>query len=337
MMNTPTPVSVIICAYTEERWHDLVAAITSVQEQTLSPSEIIIVIDHNKQLFGRVQAHFPDVITVENRASRGLSGARNTGIAVARGTFIAFLDDDAQAAPNWLERLYHSCRDPHILGVGGTVVPRWLCKQPRWFPSEFYWVVGCSYQKQPGRSVVVRNPYGGCTCIKQEVFQVIGGFREEMGRIGTVPMGGEETELSIRATQHWPEKVFLYEPHAYIYHRIPTERARWNYFLARCYAEGLSKSMLTRYVGAKDSLSQERAYTLWTLPLGVFKGLTDVVCRRDLSGFLRAGAILIGLMVTTAGYINGSIKHYTQSGQNMYVEQQLAHVKQEDTSSSKIC
>jgi GT2 family glycosyltransferase len=301
-------IAVIICAYTEERWDDLVAAVASLRLQTLLPSEIIIVIDHNKRLFERARAQFADATVVENKAARGLSGARNTGLEMTHGDLIAFLDDDAEAAPDWLERLCDCSTDPKVLGVGGTVVPRWLGKRPNWFPSEFYWVVGCTYQHIPSQPIVVRNPYGGCTCIKQEVFQTIGGFREGIGRIGTVPMGGEETELSIRATQHWPEKVFLYEPRALIYHRIPAQRARWRYFLSRCYAEGISKATITKFVGVKDSLSSERAYTTQMLPRGVCKGITDTLLRRDLSGLLRAGAIIAGLVTTTAGYVKGSLK-----------------------------
>jgi GT2 family glycosyltransferase len=304
-------IAVIICAYTEERWDDLVAAVASLRLQTLLPSEIIIVIDHNKRLFERARTQFADVTVVENKAARGLSGARNTGLKVAHGNLIAFLDDDAEAAPDWLERLYDCSTDPKVLGVGGTVIPRWLGKRPSWFPSEFYWVVGCTYQHIPDQPIVVRNPYGGCTCIKQEVFQTIGGFREGIGRIGTVPMGGEETELSIRATQHWPEKVFLYEPRALIYHRIPAQRARWRYFLSRCYAEGISKATITKFVGAKDSLSSERTYTTRMLPRGVCKGIADALLRRDPSGLLRAGAIIAGLATTTAGYVKGSLKQRT--------------------------
>lgn len=324
-------ISVIICAYTEERWEDMVAAVASLHMQTLLPSEIVIVIDHNRPLFERAQTQFSDAIVVENKAARGLSGARNTGLARAHGSLIAFLDDDAEAAPDWLERLYACSTDPTVLGVGGTVLPRWLSQQPRWFPTEFYWVVGCSYRQQPDQPVVVRNPYGGCTCIKQEVFQAIGGFREGIGRIGTIPMGGEETELSIRATQHWPERTFLYEPRACIYHRIPDQRARWSYFLSRCYAEGISKATITHFVGAKDSLSAERAYTAHLLPQGVLNGITDALFRRDLTGILRAGAIITGLLVTAAGYVKGNMAQRTVSHPVTSIEQRkssqpLAHI-----------
>ena len=299
-------VSVVICAYTEERWHDLVAAVESIQHQIAAPREIIVVVDHNTHLLERARAHLPGVVVIENNESQGLSGARNTGIARAQGAYIAFLDDDATAEPDWLARLSHCCEDPQVLGVGGTVEPAWLSSRPAWFPEEFYWVIGCTYQRSPGKPVVVRNPFGGCTCYRREVFEVVGGFKHEIGRVGTRPMGCEETELCIRAKQHWSEKVFLYEPAARIHHRIAPHRASWRYFRSRCYAEGISKALVAHYVGAKDALASERAYTLRTLPRGIIRGLLDGFLHLDLAGFLRAGAIIAGLMITVVGYQAGS-------------------------------
>ena len=44
MAQTVYDISVIICAYTEDRWDDLVASVKLVQQQTLSPREIIVVV-----------------------------------------------------------------------------------------------------------------------------------------------------------------------------------------------------------------------------------------------------------------------------------------------------
>lgn len=305
-MNTTLNVSVVICAYTEERWDDLVAAVESIRQQNTPPREIILVIDHNPSLLDRVRTHISDIIAIENNRPQGLSGARNSGLTVAQGACIAFLDDDATAEPDWLELLYRSCEDSQILGTGGIVEPQWMGRRPTWFPEEFYWVVGCSYQSLPETPQVVRNPFGGCTCFQREIFDVVGGFRDGVGRVGTIPMGGEETELCIRAHQHWPKKVFLYNPHARIHHRIPVHRASWRYFQSRCYAEGLSKALVTRYVGAKDSLASERAYTLKTLPNGVLRNIKNSIVRHNLIGFQRAGAIIAGLFITTIGYLVGT-------------------------------
>ena len=302
--------SVVICAYTEERWHDLVAAVESIQRQSVLPREIIVVIDHNTPLFECAQAHLSGVTVIESSQPKGLSGARNSGIAVSQGSLITFLDDDAIAEPDWLERLGGCCQDPRVLGAGGVVKPLWSGERPTWFPDEFYWVVGCTYQHLPDKSTAVRNLFGGCTCIRRGVFETVGGFRNGLGRVGTRPLGGEETELCIRAKQYWPEKFFLCEPQAIIHHRIPSHRINWCYFRSRCYAEGLSKAAVTRYVGVKDGLASERAYTLRTLPQGMVQGVKDGLFRRDLAGFLRAGAIAVGLMMAIAGYVVGTISHF---------------------------
>jgi len=306
MTENTEDVSVIICAYTEERWSDLSDAIESIQQQTVHARELILVIDHNKPLLERVQRHLPGVTAIENSGPTGLSGARNSGIARAKSALVAFLDDDAIAEPDWLERLCGCFDDEIVLGAGGTVEPAWTSEQPAWFPREFNWVVGCTYLIPPEQPIVVRNPFGGCTCFRRSMFEGIGGFRSEIGRTKARPMGCEETELCIRARQHWPEKVFLYEPRARIHHRIPPGRATWRYFSSRCYSEGLSKALVAQFVGAKDGLASERAYTLRMLPLGVARGIRDGLLHLNTSGFTKAGAIIVGLFLTTSGFIAGT-------------------------------
>src|SRR5260221_220889 len=234
-------VSVVICAYTLARWDDLVAAVGSVRRQIVPPREIIVVVDHNPGLLQYVYEQIPGVITVENWETRGLSGARNCGIRVAKGELVAFIDEDALAKPDWLEWLTAGYSDPNVFGVGGTVEPIWLTDRPGWFPEEFNWVVGCSYRGLPETTALVRNLIGCNMSFRREVFESIGGFKHGIGRVGTRPTGCEETELCIRLNQHCPNAILLYEPMARVYHRVPGQRACWKYFGARCYAEGQSK------------------------------------------------------------------------------------------------
>ncbi|MGH2409551.1 MAG: glycosyltransferase family 2 protein [Chloroflexota bacterium] len=296
--------SVIICAYTEDRWDDLSAAVESVRAQGRPPMEIIVVIDHNPPLAQRARMALPGAVVIENREARGLSGARNTGIAAAKGDVVAFLDDDAIAAPDWLNRLTAGYADPLVHGVGGAIESAWSAGRPRWFPKEFDWVVGCTYRGMPRHASPVRNMIGANMSFRREVFAVVGGFRNGMGRLGTRPLGCEETELCIRVRKHWPRTILLYEPRALVRHRVPAHRARWAYFRARCYSEGLSKAQVSEFVGAKDGLESERHYTFSTLPRGVVRGLADTM-KGDLTGLGRAGAIITGLAVTSAGYLAG--------------------------------
>ena len=121
-------VTVVICAYTELRWRLLLAGIASVRAQTLTPQELIVVVDHNPSLHRRLRAQVEPqdaVKVVENSGPHGLSGARNTGVYAATGDVVAFLDDDAAAAPDWLERLCALYDDQDVIAVGGRIVPRW--------------------------------------------------------------------------------------------------------------------------------------------------------------------------------------------------------------------
>ena len=318
-------ISVVICAYSEKRWNDLQAAVESIRQQTQLPGEIILVIDHNPGLLTQVREHIPGVVVAENTEARGLSGARNSGIAVAKGQIIAFLDDDAVATPDWLIKLSEGFTDPQVLGIGGPVIPLWSDKAPPWLPEEFYWVVGCTYRGMPQSEQAIRNPIGANMAFRRGVFDTVGGFRSGIGRVGMSPVGCEETELCIRASQHWPERMFLYQPQATVFHRISSHRTHWHYFYSRCYAEGLSKAVVTRYVGVKDALASEYTYTIRALPRGGIQSLKDALLYHDLTGFARAGAIVVGLAVTAVGYLIGSVLLWITKFKNIIVVDRFSH------------
>lgn len=315
--------SVVVCAYTEKRWDDTLEAVDSLFNSDVPPQEVVLVVDHNPELYDRFSSHFDTVDgvhVIENLDVQGLSGARNSGIMVSDGEYIGFLDDDALADPDWLSRLTKWCKeDKNILGAGSKVDPIWVDGEASWFPAEFNWTVGCTYTGMPGFPTEVRNPFGGSMVIRKSVFDLVGGFRTGTGRIGDVPLGCEETELSIRARQHFPDMRFIYDPNARIRHKVPGKRLTWSYFLSRCYNEGISKALLARLVGAQDSLSTEKSYTLRILPKGVLKGIRDFLFRADVSGLARASAIVAGLFTTGFGYLVGIIKFTRSSAQKQAV------------------
>lgn len=300
-------VSVVICAYTEARWPQLLAAVDSVAGQTTPAAEVIVVIDHNPTLRRRAQAELPGAKVVENTGVRGLSGARNTGVAAATGSVVAFLDDDAVAEPNWLEQLGLGYGDPRVVGVGGVAEPIWPSRQVGWFPEEFLWVLGCSHLGTPRTNADVRNFIGCNMSFRRSVFDEVGGFRTEIGRVGTYPAGCEETELCIRIKQLRPQGRLLYRPSARVKHHVTASRLTRAYFLQRCFAEGLSKALVSSAVGAKDGLATERAYTLQVLPKGVMRNAKRAFLERDPMGLARAGNILLGLSATAAGYLKGTV------------------------------
>jgi glucosyl-dolichyl phosphate glucuronosyltransferase len=297
-MSNRIRVSVVVCAYTEDRWDRLAAALASVRGQSRPAAETIVAVDHCPPLARRLAAAFGEVTVVESGGRPGLSGVRNAGLGRASGDVVAFLDDNARAAPDWLERLAAGYAAPEVVGVGGAVLPAWEAGRPGWFPSEFDWVVGCSYTGLPRRPEPVRNLIGANMSFRREVFELVGGFTEWLGRLGARPLGCEETELAIRIRQRRPEARLLYDPAAVVHHHVPRQRARWRYFRSRCYAEGLSKAAVSRLVGAGDALAAERSYVRRVLPRAVARGLAP--------GELRTAATASAAWPSTAwGYLRG--------------------------------
>ncbi len=304
-------ISVIICAYSEKRWDELCKAVQSLQTQSLPPHEVILVIDHNPRLLDRARAQFRNVILLENHETQGLAGARNTAIENAQGEIIAFLDDDAVAASNWLELLSAGYEDSQVVGVGGKLEPLWPSGRPSWFPEEFDWVVGCTYRGLPEERAPIRNLIGANMSFRREVFDEVK-FYSGIGHTPTRPFGGSDPDFCIRVTQSFPDKVLLYEPQALVYHHVDEKRTHWNYFRLRCYNEGLSKSVLTRRVGSQVGLSSERRYTVRTLPMAALRCLVNAL-RGDLTCLGRGFTIVAGLMITATGYFIGLMgQQFTQ-------------------------
>ncbi|MFJ8042069.1 glycosyltransferase [Kitasatospora sp. NPDC096147] len=299
----PPTLTVVICCYTMARWPDLVAAVRSVQHQQHPAEELLLVVDHCPELAVRAAGVLADVTVVPNRERPGLSGARNTGTALAHGEVVAFLDDDATADPDWTVCLLAGYRDRRVLGVGGLVRPRWESGRPAWFPPEFDWVVGCSYLGMPERGGCVRNFIGANMSFRRAELLAAGGFRPDLGRVGSRPLGCEETELCIRLSARHPDALLRYEPSAGVSHRVPEGRTNWTYFQARCYAEGLSKAAVARHAGRRPALASERRYLRSTVPRGMARAL-----RPGGGGPRELGALALGVAVTVGGYATGRLR-----------------------------
>ncbi|WP_328953891.1 glycosyltransferase family 2 protein [Kitasatospora purpeofusca] len=298
----PAPdLTVVICAYTVERWDDLSAAVASVHAQRRPAEELLLVVDHCPELLRLAREHLTGLRILANRQRRGLSGARNTALAEARCALVAFLDDDAAADPDWTEHLLAGYRDPGVLGVGGLVRPWWRTGRPDWFPPEFDWVVGCSYRGLPVRAAPVRNLIGANMSFRRAEVLAAGGFRTDLGRVGRRPLGCEETDLCIRLAAQHPGAVLRYEPAAAVHHRVPAARTTFGYFAARCWAEGCSKAAVVRYDGAAAGLASERAYLRHTVPVALLRSLRR---RRTAT----AGALCAGVAVTATGYLTGVVR-----------------------------
>jgi GT2 family glycosyltransferase len=289
-------VSVVVAAHTLDRWGDIVAGVDALAHQTVPPLETILVVDHNDDLLARARDAFPGIRVLDNQRTGGASGARNTGVAAAKGTIIAFVDDDARPEPDWIERLLPAYDDPSVLAVGGVARPVWPDRRPAHLPPELDWLVGCTYLGQPTVRTDVRNLWGCNMSVRAEVFDRVGGFDEEVGRIGLVPLGNEETELCIRIAQRIPGARVVFEPSAVVHHRVTEARCRWSYLVTRSHAEGISKAAMSRVVGTGDATSDERRYATRVLPRGVLRELAHLNVRG-------AVGIVTCLAVTTWWYV----------------------------------
>jgi GT2 family glycosyltransferase len=299
-----TDISVIICAYSLERWDDLVEAVDSLHTQTIPPKQIIVVIDHNSELYDRAKTELKALV-LENRASRGASGARNVGAAFAAGEVISFIDDDVVANSDWVERTIRAYQDNRIIGVVGFVKPLWLTKEPSWFPPEFYWTVGSTYLGMPEHAQPVRNGWTGNLSLRRDIFQEIGGFREGFGKVGFVS-SPEDTDFCIRASAARPHLHWYFRPDVIVKHKIPAARTTRKYFAYRCYREGVGKAHLNTLVG-DAGISEERSYVKKVLPAGIWRNLSDAF-QGDFNGFTRSLMIIAGLFLTVIGYIMGHLQ-----------------------------
>ena len=291
--------TVVVCAHDEARWTDLQAAVGSLERQSLRPAEVVVVVDHNPRLLIMARERFADAIVVENTGHPGLGEARNTGVECSSASVVAFLDDDAVASEHWLASLAERYADADVAGVGGSIRARWVSGRPRWFPPEFDWVVGCSYRGMPESVSDVRNLLGCNMSFRREVVEELGRFQ--------LGYGCDETEFCIRLHQRWPSRRLTYVPFASVSHRVPDERGRVGYFARRCWFEGGSKAVVSKLVGAGDGLSTEVSYARRVLPQGARRGVGDFVLRGDSGGIARAGAIVLGLTATAAGYLWGHL------------------------------
>ncbi|MDS1113147.1 glycosyltransferase [Gordonia westfalica] len=288
--------SVVICCYTQRRRPQLDAAIVATIAQLGADDELIIVVDHNPELFDDLTAGAPELTVVANAGARGLSEARNTGTVAASGDVVVFLDDDACPTPGALDAVRTRMRDAGVVAVGGAVEALWETAAPRWFPDEFGWVVGCDYRGLPDHGAAIRNPIGAAMAVRRHALLGIGGFSPALGRRGTLPAGCEETLMGIALRERDPDAGIVRDTTFRVTHFVPDDRGTFGYFTSRCYHEGRSKAVLTSLTGADTALASERRYTTRVLPTGVWRHRHTPA---------RVAALVAGFVCTCTGYARG--------------------------------
>jgi GT2 family glycosyltransferase len=292
-------VGVVVACYTEERWTSMLRVIAAIAEQTLRPEAVVFVVDHNETLHRRLTAAVPgDVTVLRNEESPGAGGSRNTGVSALATDLVAFLDDDAVPAADWLEQLAAHMRDQTIIGAGGGVEADWSSAEPRWFPRECGWVVG---RRDGSGAVRVRNVWSASMIVDRAAFSEAGGFRAEFGKVGSASEP-EDTDLCLRLT-HATGRGWLFEPRARVYHRVSSERANIRFFFRRCWMEGRGKASLrARSDRSLPILDEEVAFVTRLLPSALAEHLRTAL-GGDLMALARAGLLLGGTATTCLGFV----------------------------------
>lgn len=301
--------SVIVCAYASRRLGQTLECVDRVLAQRPSPDEVIVVVDHNESLQAELRSRLPaQVRIIANRGEPGLSSARNTAVELSRHDVVVFIDDDAVPHEGWLAGLLAAFEDPSVTVAGGQALAVWERTQPAWFPDEFLWVVGCSYRGLPSAGPV-RNPLGCNMAVRAAAFERVGLFDPGIGRLGTRPLGCEETELCVRIAREVETAQLVLVRGATVDHRVPQNRGTPQYLLRRCYYEGISKALVRKLADGR-SLDTERAYVRSALARSIASNLRRAVTGPDRDSAVgQAVAVIAGVAAAATGYLVGRV-HY---------------------------
>ena len=112
-------VSVIVCSYNGGR--TLARCLESLGKLNYPNYEVILVDDGSTDNTAEIAAQFPNVRYI-HQTNHGLSHARNTGAAAAKGQVFAYTDSDCMADPDWLYYLIGTLTSSNYAGVGGPNV-----------------------------------------------------------------------------------------------------------------------------------------------------------------------------------------------------------------------
>ena len=318
-------VTVIILAYSMERWSLTCDSVESVLNQSVLPREIIMCIDENPELLERLSEHWrgragsvPSIRVVESRRDRGqpkladgeeerrsshashgshIASGRTTGVELAKTEIVAFLDDDAAADRDWLARLIEPLEDPSVAAVGGAPLPVYGKPRPRWFPPEFDWVFGCAYAGLPTSRAPVLRLIGANMAARRRDLLAIGGLHSM----------ADDLDMCHRLLERSPQSRLVYEPAAIVRHYVHADRLTFHYFWWRCFWVNREKVAIMRGLGEAANLKADRRFVQRSLSVGVLRGLRELL-GGDVGGLERALSIVLGVGVAAIAYATGTVE-----------------------------
>jgi glycosyltransferase involved in cell wall biosynthesis len=215
--------------------------------------EIVIVDNNSHDMTARLVADFSRTTAIPVRyvfePRQGLTHARNRGIREARGSIIAFTDDDVLPAPDWIAQIPAAMERWNADGVGGRILPRWEeASPPRWLAENPHLMSRLAIMDSEASRLLAlqlgEQPkvWGANMAFRREVFERAGGFDPRRGIVGDKLFRGEETDLVNRALGLG--LTIAYDAALTVFHRIGPDRMRKGYFRKLIFddAEGEARS-----------------------------------------------------------------------------------------------
>jgi glycosyltransferase involved in cell wall biosynthesis len=295
-------VSVVVCTYSMERYGPFSEAVESALAQTHEPVEVVVVVDGNDDVFARVREDFggeENVVLHCNDENRGISYSRTKGAELASGEIVAFIDDDATAEPDWVEKLVDVYENSDAIAVGGDVVPDWQVERPSFFPAEFYWLVGCVEPGFAEDGEEVRNTYGSNISYRREEFLEVGGYDPNTGRKGDKHLQAHEAPVGIRLLEEYGRGMVFTED-AVVHHKLFEYRGEFQWLLFRSFWQGYSKRVMDLlYPDAPDDKS---AYLKQLLTYFVPERLKKLVRSPSVAAVQQLVAIFVFTGAVGLGY-----------------------------------
>lgn len=223
-------ITVVICTYNRAAY--IYDAMESLVQQTLDKTafEVIIVnnnsIDDTEKICLDFIANHPEYqFQYLNESKQGASFARNTGAALAKGDLLCFMDDDAVAGKDYLERIVaFFAAYPDAGGLGGKIIPKYIPAEPEWMSYYVSSMVG-NFDYSPSVAIFSPNryPLESNMIIRKRDFDAIAGFNTALpGVVGTLRIGGEGKDFFMRLKALG--RVIYYDPAIAVQHVVEVSK-----------------------------------------------------------------------------------------------------------------
>lgn len=234
--------SIAICTYNRPRL--LNHCLASLVKQSYLPSNLEIwVIDNadnqkTKQLVAKYASVLPIFYVVEPNV--GLSHARNKALEVASFDWVCYLDDDAKASTNFVERMFWIRDHFDFDAFGGMFYPWYEEKKPKWLPNWFGQFK--MHLAQIGTLKSDQFFAGGICAFKKQKLIEIGMFPTDIGMRGDIIGYGEEDYVQVKLREIGAKIGF--DPAWTIDHLVADYKRTVSWHLKRSYAKGYDSQKL---------------------------------------------------------------------------------------------